>query len=252
MGFEAFLGWDQNLWIFAILAVVFAGVVRGFTGFGFALVALGALSLFVEPKIIVPTVVILDMLASAHLIPRVWKLIEWRIIGWLTFGTLFGVPVGVAILAWLDADTMRIVISIGILVAVLLMWKGVGLTQRPGTVITAGTGVAAGIFSGSAGIPGPPVIILLLSSPIAVAAVRATTITFFILTDAIVLPNLWYNDLLNWTIFERAMVLVPAMLAGTLLGHRLFGIASPDLVKKLALVLLAILAVVGLTKVLLS
>jgi energy-converting hydrogenase Eha subunit F len=50
----------------------------------------------------------------------------------------------------------------------------------------------------------------------------------------------------------RSAVLIPIMAIGTSLGHKLFGITRPEVVKRAAIALLGLLAIVGIGKVLIG
>jgi len=114
----------------------------------------------------------------------------------------------------------------------------------------AGTGVVAGLMSGASGVPGPPVILLYLSSPLPVSTTRATAIAFFIFVDIFALGLAAYKDLMSIDMLLRCALLFPLMAIGTTIGHRLYGLARPETVKLAAIILLGVLAIVGIGKVL--
>ena len=79
MSLEAsFLGWDLGIWAFVAAACLVAGVVRGFTGFGFPLIVVTATSLVVAPVEVVPIALLLDVLASVRMLPSVRADIDRR------------------------------------------------------------------------------------------------------------------------------------------------------------------------------
>jgi uncharacterized membrane protein YfcA len=63
---------------YAIVCVFGAAVVRGYSGFGFSLLAVTSLSLLLPPTEIVPSIFIMEVAASLHLLPSVWRDIHWR------------------------------------------------------------------------------------------------------------------------------------------------------------------------------
>ena len=65
-GFQdtVFLGWSAPIWMAVVGACIVAGVVRGFTGFGFPLIVVTATSLVIAPVEIVPIALLLDILAG--------------------------------------------------------------------------------------------------------------------------------------------------------------------------------------------
>ena len=95
----SWLGLDPIQLIVTVISVFIAGIIRGYSGFGFAMVAVTSMSLVLPPIIAVPTVLILEVLASIRLVPLVWKDIDWYSLRWLLVGSLFATPFGVYLLA---------------------------------------------------------------------------------------------------------------------------------------------------------
>ena len=81
--------------VYAVACIFAAAVVRGYSGFGFSLLAIISLSLLLPPAEIVPSVFIMEVVASLHLLPGVWRDIHWRALLWLSVGCLVGTPFGV-------------------------------------------------------------------------------------------------------------------------------------------------------------
>ena len=80
---------------YATACVFGAAVVRGYSGFGFSLLTIVSLSLLLPPAQIVPSIFIMEVAASLHLLPGVWRDIHWQALLWLTVGCLVGTPFGV-------------------------------------------------------------------------------------------------------------------------------------------------------------
>ncbi|WP_420403767.1 TSUP family transporter [Nisaea sp.] len=247
-----FFGWGAPIWAVAVAATLLGGIVRGFTGFGFALIVISALLLVADPVSVVPLALILDLLAGFTLLPQNYREVHWAGIRQLVLGSVIGVPAGFACLLLVEPEPMKIAIYLGILVSVLLIARGFRLASVPGNGMLAGTGVVSGFMSGAAGVPGPPMVLLYLSSPLPVSITRATGIAFFIATDILALALAAYKGLIDADMLIRSAALVPVMAAGTAIGHRLFGVTRPDLVKRAAILLLGLLAIVGIGKVLIG
>ena len=249
MSLEAtFLGWDLGIWAFVAAACLVAGVVRGFTGFGFPLIVVTATSLVVAPVEVVPIALLLDILASVRMLPSVRADIDRRGALIMLVAAVPAIPVGAWLLASIDAETMRLAIGIVVLAAVVCIARGLSLSRPPGTALLGSTGAAAGLLSGTMGMPGPPVILLYLSSPLPVATLRATAVTFFLFTDLVAMAALVAFGVVGTTVLLQALILAPVVEVAVLAGRRLYGIAEPAMVKRAALVLLTGLAVVAIAK----
>jgi uncharacterized protein len=233
---------------FACLVVFLAAIVRGYSGFGFSLLTVTALSLVYPPAEIVPSIFMLELAASANLLPGIWKDIHWKSLGPLTLGCLIATPIGVWALAHFPSAPMQIALSLFVLIATYLMWKGFALKSMPGPIASTAAGAASGLANGAFGIGGPPVILFYFASPAGVAAGRASLVAFFIATDVIGLANQSVHGLITYDTAIRAALYLPALLAGVWLGARSFKTADPDIFRKYVLIILATLAVITLVK----
>ena len=230
------------------LIIFLAAIVRGFSGFGFSLLTITALSLFYPPAEIIPSIFMLELAASANLLPSIWKDIHWKSLGPLTLGCLIATPIGVWALANFPAAPMQIALSIFVLGATFLMWRGYALKTMPGPFASTLAGAASGLSNGAFGIGGPPVILFYFASPAGNLAGRASLVAFFLATDVIGLVNQSVQGLITWATVVQAAVYLPALLAGVWIGARSFKDTDPETFRKYVLGILAVLAVIIFVK----
>jgi uncharacterized protein len=228
---------------YALVCIFGAAVVRGYSGFGFSLLAIVSLSLLLPPTQIVPSIFIMEVAASLHLLPGVWRDIHWQALRWLTAGSLLGTPFGVYALAHVPAAPMTLALAVFVLIAAILLARGQALKSLPGNAATLATGAASGLFNGGFGIGGPPVILFFFSSPAGAAVGRASMIAYFLMTDVTGLAWQGWNGLLNAATLWRALILLPALAGGVWLGNRGFGASNPADFRRWVLRLLMLLAV---------
>jgi uncharacterized membrane protein YfcA len=228
----------------AVLFVFLAAIVRGYSGFGFSLLAISALSLILKPAEIVPSIFMLEIAASIHLLPSIWKDVHWRSLIPLMIGCLVATPFGVALLASAPPAPMQVALAVFVLVATALLWRGFELKQIPATTGAVAAGAAAGFCNGAFGIAGPPVILFYFSSPAGHAMGRASLIAFFLATDLIGLPLLAREGLVTADAFYRALLFLPSLIVGVWIGARSFKTADPAKFRKMILILLAVLAII--------
>ncbi len=227
---------------YSIACVFGAAIVRGYSGFGFSLLAITALALALPPAEIVPSIFMLEIAASLHLLPSIWRDIHWRATGLLLLGCLVATPVGVQLLAHLPAAPMRIALSVFVIVVAGFLWRGFALKTMPGPAATVATGAASGLFNGAFGIGGPPVILFFFSSPAGVAVGRASVIAYFLGTDSIGLAFQAQADLTTRVTLWRFLTFLPPLLAGVWLGARGFKHADPEGFRRWVLRILVLLA----------
>ena len=228
---------------YALVCVFGAAVVRGYSGFGFSLLAIISLSLLLPPMQIVPSIFLMEVAASLHLLPGVWRDIHWRALRWLTIGSLVGTPFGVYALAHVPPAPMTLALALFVLLAAILLARGFALQALPGNAVTFATGTASGLFNGGFGIGGPPVILFFFSSPAGAAVGRASMIAYFLMTDLSGLAWQGWNGLLSVATLWRALGFLPALAGGLWLGNRGFLNANPLDFRRWVLRLLMLLAV---------
>lgn len=245
-----YFGWDLHVWSVALAATLLGGIIRGFTGFGFALIMVSALLLVADPVSVIPLTLVIDLMAGFTLLPRTYRDVHWTGIRQLVIGATIGVPAGFACLLFIEPEPMKIAIYASILFSVILIAFGFKMATVPNKKMLAGTGIVSGLMSGAAGVPGPPMVLLYLSSPLPIAMTRATAIAFFIFIHVFALTLAGFKGLIDANMLIRCAILIPIMTVATSIGHKLFGITSPETVKLAAIILLGVLAIVGIGKVL--
>jgi uncharacterized protein len=232
----------------ACLVIFLAAIVRGYSGFGFSLLSISALTLIFSPAEIVPSIFFLEVAASIHLLPGVWKDIHWKSLVPLIVGCFIATPFGVWLLANVPAQPMQIAIALFVLASVGLMAVGFALKHMPGTLASAAAGAASGLANGAFGIGGPPVVLFFFASPAGAAVGRASVIAFFLATDIIGLANQSLHGLVTREVLLRAALFLPLLVAGIWVGSRSFKSANPQTFRKWVLAILALLALLVLAK----
>lgn len=228
--------------------VFLAAVVRGYSGFGFSLLAITSLSLLFPPATIIPAIFLLEIAASLHMLPGIWRDVHWRSLAFLLAGTVAGTPLGVQVLANVPEAPMTLALALFVLAATALLWRGFALKTMPGGPATLAVGAATGVANGAFGIGGPPVILFYFASPAGHAVGRASLVAFFILTDVTGLLFLSREGLVTRESGLLALAFLPALAAGVWLGSRMFKTADPAVFRKIVLAILAGLALMTAAK----
>jgi uncharacterized membrane protein YfcA len=230
---------------FLICAVVacFAGMVRGFAGFGAAMVMTPIFSAVHGPAVGVALCLLLEIAVALPVVPGVVRLVDWHRIGLLLVAAAVGVPVGSLVLTQLDPAPMRWAISAIVLGAVALLAGGWRFSGKPRTATTLTAGVSSGFLNGLAGMAGPPIAFYYLAGDETVTRVRANLTTYFAFVDLIAIATFVSRDLVDWDTAVLGLFLAPAVMAGGVVGSRLFPLASESFYRRLAFVLLVGVAI---------
>ena len=179
--FAAAVPWP--LLVVALCVVFAAGIVRGFAGFGFSALCVAGLSLFMSPAQVVPPIFVLEVLASLTLLRSAWKDVDWSWLSWLVLGNALCIPLGVALLAYVDETPLRLLIGALLLLAATLLRSGWKLALNRRAACAWRPGLVSGLVNGVAAIGGIAVAVLLSGTALAPAAMRATMILLFLFTD---------------------------------------------------------------------
>jgi uncharacterized membrane protein YfcA len=227
----------------ALLFVFLAAIVRGYSGFGFSLLAITALSLVMPPRDFIPAIFMLEIAASIHMLPGLWREIHWRSLAPLVIGTAMGTPVGVWFLTSIPPAPMQLALAAFVLIVTALLWSGFSLKAVPGTAASTAVGATAGVLNGAFGIGGPPVIIFYFASPAGHAVGRASIVGYFLVSDVLGLAFQSREGLVTLSAATLALLFLPALALGVWLGARSFRTADSQVFRRVVLVLLAVLAV---------
>lgn len=201
-----------------------AGLLRGYSGFGFSMVlALGLLTV-TPPALAIPVVLLLDLVCSVSLWRGAGKTFHPGMGGRLIIGMLLAVPVGSLALARLPEHWMAPVVALLCLVGgVLVLVRQPVPGGRPvATRWALPAGLVSGLVTAMASAGGPPVVVYLLRSGLPAARVRGTAIVFFAVSDVVALASLWWLQVLSLEHLHLAAGLLLPALAGNVAGQLLF------------------------------
>ncbi|WP_426959896.1 sulfite exporter TauE/SafE family protein [Muricoccus radiodurans] len=227
-------------------AALVAGLARGFSGFGAALIFMPLGAALLGPRLAAAVLLLADNLSTLPLLPGAWRRANRREVGAMAAGTLVGTPLGAAILLHLDPTALRWGLS-GLVVAMLALlasgWRHAGQLPAPAA---AGVGVLSGFCSGAAQMGGPPVVAAWLGGAIPAERVRANIVLFFALSGLVSAVIYLASGLLGGTAVAVAALVLPAYAGGVWLGARMFGLASEARFRAACLILIAFAALLGL------
>jgi uncharacterized membrane protein YfcA len=209
----------------ALVAALAAAFVRGLAGFGMAIMLVPVLGLAIPPA---EAVVVANWLGLLIGLVGLRKIIADSEHTARTIAVLAVVatPLGVWLLAMTDPALARFLIAVVAFVAFLLVLLPNRPGHRPGQVETGVTGVASGILTGFAGMPGPPVVPYYLRRMLPAAIARASMMLIFLATSFAGVASAYFLDVSTTREPVFALALYPAVLLGNWLGTLAFGKVS--------------------------
>jgi uncharacterized membrane protein YfcA len=220
-----------------------AGVVRGFAGFGAAMILTPVFSALYGPIAGVPVCLLLEFCIALPMLRGAVGLVDWRRIGLLLLAAAIAVPLGILVLLSVDAVPLRWAISGIVLGAVLLLTAGWRFGGRPTPPATLAAGATSGFLNGLCGMAGPPIALYYLAGADGAATVRASFIVYFAAVDFMALAGMGVQGMITLDTLVLGAILAIPYVAGGLVGERLFPLASESFFRRLALFILACVAV---------
>jgi hypothetical protein len=224
---------------------VLAGVVRGFAGFGVAMILTPVFSALYGPIVGVPICLLVEFCIALPMLRGAIGLVDWRRIGLLLVAAAVAVPLGILVLLAVDPGPLRWAISGIVLGAVLLLATGWRFRGKPAPPATVAAGVSSGFLNGLCGMAGPPVAFYYLAGADTAATVRASFIVYFGAIDLVSLVGPGVQGLMTLDVLILGAILAMPYIAGGLVGERLFPLASETFFRRLALAILACVAILA-------
>jgi uncharacterized protein len=251
IGYIQHLFADIGLWT-AIGVTLVAGLMRGFAGFGSAMLMAPIFAILFGSAEMVVTVVAIELVVSLQLFPAVRNHADWKTLAPMSIAACVAMPAGVWLLASVDKNTIVTAVSAIIVGFVILMWSGWKYTGRRSAWAGATVGAVSGAMMATTSVGGPPVLLYLLSGNDPPAVNRANIVTYYFLTQFLLIVIVLATGVAGWDALARGVVLFPVMIAGAWAGGRLFhGLASERIYRNVALGILLVTGLFGLAKAIL-
>jgi uncharacterized membrane protein YfcA len=206
----------------AIAAVLVGGFLRGFVGFGAALVIVPVLSLAYGPLVAIPALTVIGIPTLVQLLPDAIRHSERRIVVPMSAAILLSAPLGTWVLVSVAPALMKMVISalvIGLVGMLARGWKLDGDVDRPVLILA---GAAGGLVQGVAGVGGPPVVAIALSRPGSPTEQRGNVLALMTAISLASLAPLSFFGLFTREAVVLGLVLLPVYGAAILVGSRYF------------------------------
>ncbi|MDJ0640151.1 MAG: sulfite exporter TauE/SafE family protein [Paracoccaceae bacterium] len=235
----------QGLWLL-IAGALLAGVVRGFAGFGTAMIYLPFAAQVLGPFEALTTLIIKDLTAPLIHVPRALRDGTPGDLLRLGLGALIALPFGVWVLSLVAPEIFRWGVSLIALTLLTLLILGVRYRGQITNGILYGVGALGGFLAGAVGLPGPPIIMLYMASTLPAAAVRANLTLYLIMADVLLLAVLAWNGFLVASAVALGVLMILPYLLGNWVGALLFRPDLEDLYRRVAYAIIAASAILGL------
>jgi len=229
------------------LVVFAAAFTQGVVGFGFGLVTMALLPLFLPERFAIAFVAIYALTVSAQILWKIRPHISWAAARPLLIGIIIGTPIGVLVVN--DADPGVIKAILGVTLILYCGWALLMGAKTKARVLNAFWGYLAGALSGILGAfntGGPPAVVYTTlmgwEKDLTTSSLQLT----FVLTSIIQLSGFALTGLVTGDSLLQNLYFLPFMIAGVAVGQMLYQRINQTTFRR---GLLAVLFVVGLVYV---
>jgi hypothetical protein len=246
---------DQTTLI-VVVGTIVAGFVQGLSGFAFGLVAMGMWAWSLDPVLAGPLVVFGSLIGQLVGSGALWRMLNpWRSLPFV-LGGIVGVPLGVALLRYINPLAFK-----GCVGLLLVVWCPLMLFARDlprinwgGQWADAGVGWIGGIMGGLGGLTGPAPILWATLRGWDRHTQRGVFQVFNICMHSLTLTTYFISGTIPREALPLFVVMVPALLVPTVAGFLLYRRFSDLAFRRVVLGLLtvsgAVLIVTSLAKLL--
>jgi uncharacterized membrane protein YfcA len=214
---------DLTFFLFAITAVIFAGISKGGFGSGAAFAATPFLALILEPGAAVGLMLPLLMVMDVAALRAFWKEWDWACAKGLVLGSVPGIILGAVFFKFTDPDVFRFLIGAVAIAFVLFQIakkrRWIEDAAQPMSDLAGNVaGAVAGFTSFISHAGGPPAAIFLLSRGLTKTSFQATTvITFWWINMLKVVPYGYLGIFTRDTLYA-GLLLMPFAFVGVAVG----------------------------------
>lgn len=212
---------DATFLATAVAAFV-AGLVRGFAGFGSALIYVPVASAFLGPTAAAPIFLVVDFVLTLPMTVRVAGDCRWQTVGPTVTAALLTAPLGAYVLTFGDPIAVRWGITALAILLLALLASGWRYHSEPGVPASVAVGTIAGFLGGFGQVSGPPVIVFWLSGPHPPAVIRANLFVFFAVVSLSSFAAYWWRGLFTPDVLRWILVTAPTYAIALFVGALIF------------------------------
>ncbi len=236
---------QPQTWFVAAVVLV-SGIVRGYSGFGGALIFIPLTASILGPQKAVAVFYLFDLVSATPYGYSYFPRANWKEVLPMYAGALCLLPFGIYVLGNSDPLALRWALSLLVIAMLALLVTGWRYKGQPTAIASVGVGAVAGFSGGSTGISGPVVIAYWLSSTSGASVIRANIMVFYALQSTTTDVFLFFKGMFTFDVAVYALIAWPLYSLGLMIGARSFKGSSEGLYRYSAYVLIAFAALVSL------
>ena len=210
-----------NIWV--ILIIVLSSLIKGVTGFGFALFSFPLLLIWYSPQEIIPVLMICNLIASVMIVlqKKEQKLLDKQSYYLIISGGLFTI---LGVIALSTANVKWLIRFSGLLFIILTLYSIMKEMPehnktRDGAYWYAGAFI--GFLTGAVSVSGPPLALFLNRTNMSNRKFREIFAAFSVVTAIIAMFGYEQTGMLTDDVIKRSLVFTPILLVVTIIGKKI-------------------------------
>jgi uncharacterized membrane protein YfcA len=229
------MSWEAILFI--VMGALASGFVNGLAGAGTGLFALGFYLVALDP---VRAVALVSLMSVVTGMQGLWEvraalaLNVARLMRFIVPGVL-GVPVGISLLAIMDAETLKLILAVLLIVygGFFSLRANLPKFERRTPVLDGGIGLTGGIMGGMSSLSGAIPLIWCSMRPWPKAESRAVLQPFNMAILGTTTVMLWWQGAYDTQTLTAFMIVLPASLLAVQLGLRVYRRITDNVFRRL-------------------
>jgi uncharacterized membrane protein YfcA len=231
--------------IFGLLVVLSAGVTQGLSSFGFALITVPIMTVFLSPKTVVPILLIHSALINTVVLLNTRKWVDLKRIWPLMIAGIVGIPFGTYLLIVIGASMLKIFIGLVVSLCAVALWRNARMRIKSEKLASVPVGLMSGAVGTPTAITGPPVVLLFANQGMAKQGFRANLAAYFLVLNLATIPAFLLGGLITVEVVYYAILFIPATLLGAVIGLKLAHRVREQLFRKFVLTIVVIMGLVS-------
>ncbi len=242
--FTAALG-DPRIFL-AVGIAILAGVVRGFSGFGSALIFVPPMMAVYGPGVATVSYVVIDLVCVMPFAVRAVPEASWREVLPAFIAAAIAIPLGTMTQVVVDPAILRWGMCLFVLSFVAILVSGWRYHAKPNAIAAVGAGLVSGFAGGATQMSGPPMILYWLGGQSSAPNVRANLLVYLTMVGLALFLNYAMHGLMTANVVAHAILLWPVYILSLTFGARWFRGTSDQFYRRIAYGIVAAVAIVSL------
>ncbi|WP_407267805.1 sulfite exporter TauE/SafE family protein [Radiobacillus sp. PE A8.2] len=237
--------WEQIV----ILFIIFLGsFIQGSSGFGFGLVCMGVISIFLSVEESMLIVLALTAFLSSGILLKYRRYIIWKDIVPITISASIGRALAfVFVIYFGETEFIKIILALVLISMVVYLYKNRQLSETSNTsnnyIISLCVGCIGGFIGGAFAIGGPLFVIYFLMRYEDKRSYTANLQLTFILLNLFTIVAHWINGDLTDSFYHYFILGTVIVLIGVTLGLKIFDLLSTKIIQNIAFTIITLAAI---------